>query len=85
MEYTEKDKEKIIDDIKKWVDNYPDIERMVAEGKLVYKSGWYEPKDQETYLLISKYIKEIKVNKNGKTQVKICKISKKLERMVQGC
>ncbi|EGT5683436.1 hypothetical protein ACI49Z_002625 [Cronobacter turicensis] len=84
MEYTEKDREEIINDIKNWVDNYPDIEKMVSEGMLVYHFGWYEPKDQETYFLISKYIKAIRVNKNGKTQVKICKISKKLERMVQG-
>lgn len=50
---------------------------MVAEGKLIYKSGWYEPIDEETYLLIGKYIKGIRVNKNGKMQIKICKRSKK--------
>lgn len=84
MEFTKKDRDDIVNDIKNWVDNYPNIEKMVAEGKLIYKSGWYEPIDEETYLLIGKYIKGIRVNKNGKMQIKICKRSKKLERMVNG-
>ncbi|MEG5653792.1 hypothetical protein, partial [Enterobacter roggenkampii] len=66
MKFTKKDRDDIVNDIKNWVDNYPNIEKMVAEGKLIYKSGWYEPIDEETYLLIGKYIKGIRVNKNGK-------------------
>lgn len=35
--------------IKDRVDNYPDLEGMVAAGLLSYKSGWYEAKSKEAH------------------------------------
>lgn len=35
--------------IKKRVENYPDLAQMVADGKLKYKSGWYEVTGKASY------------------------------------
>jgi hypothetical protein len=61
------------------VENYPDLDGMVAEGTLVHKSGWYEAFDKVSRDAIIQYATAIKINKQGKAQFKIAKASKKLK------
>lgn len=65
--------------IKERVDNYPDLEAMVANGQLTYKAGWYEPKNKEAFDAIAPYATSFRVGKDGKGAVKVSKQSKRLK------
>lgn len=65
--------------IKDRVDNYPDLDGMVAAGKLVYKSGWYEATSKEAHDAIVQYATSIRVSRDGKAQVKVARASKRLK------
>jgi hypothetical protein len=69
----------IKDLVKKHVDNYPDLEAMVTSGELVHKAGWYEPQSTEALNAIIHYATSVRHGKNGKTAVKIPKLSKRLK------
>lgn len=75
--------EKEIADLKKLigdrVDNYPDLDGMVAAGKLSWKSGWYEAKSKEAYDAIIQYATSIRVSKDGKAQIKVGRRSMRLK------
>ncbi|TAM88589.1 MAG: hypothetical protein EPN41_05500 [Candidimonas sp.] len=75
--------EKEIADLKKLikdrVNNYPDLEGMVAAGRLSYKAGWYEAKNKEAYDAIIQYATSIRVSKDGKAQIKVERQSKRLK------
>jgi hypothetical protein len=79
--------EKEIADLKKLIkdraDNYPDLEGMVAAGKLSYKSGWYEAKNKEAYDAIIQYATSIRVSKDGKAQIKVARASKRLKALAE--
>lgn len=79
--------EKEISDLKKLisdrVDNYPDLEGMVAEGRLSCKSGWYEAKSKEAYDAIIQYATAIRVSKDGKAQIKVARANKRLKALAE--
>lgn len=79
--------EKEIADVKKLikdrVDNYPDLNGMVAEGSLTYKSGWYEAQSQEAFNAIKQYATSIRISKEGKTQIKVARQSKSLKALAK--
>ena len=82
MALTEKEVSDLKRMLKDRVDNYPDLEAMVAAGKLTYKAGWYEPKDKEAFDAISPYAPAFRVNKGGKGAVKVAKQNKRLQTLV---
>lgn len=49
--------------IKDRVDNYPNLEDLVASGHLIYKSGGHEATDKETHDLIPHYVNVILIQK----------------------
>ncbi len=65
--------------IKDRVDNYPDLNGMVAAGRLIYKSGWYEATSKEAHDAIVQYATSIRVSRDGKAQVKVARASKRLK------
>jgi hypothetical protein len=69
--------------IKDRVDNYPDLEGMVAAGKLSYKAGWYEAKSKEAYDAIIQYAASIRVSKDGEAQIKVARASKRLKTLAE--
>lgn len=69
--------------LKKRVENYPDLDQMVADGKLKYKAGWYELTDKASYEAVIHYATAIKINNDGKAQVKISKMRKKLKSLAE--
>lgn len=79
--------EKEIVDLKKLikdrVDNYPDLDGMVAAGRLSYGSGWYEAKNKEAYDAIIQYATAIRVSKDGKAQIKVARASRKLKALAK--
>ncbi|MBB5465953.1 hypothetical protein HDG32_002060 [Paraburkholderia sp. CI2] len=79
--------EKEIADLKKLIkdraDNYPDLEGMVAAGRLSYKFGWYEAKNKEAYDAIIQYATSIRVSKDGKAQIKVARQSKRLKALAE--
>ena len=79
MALTEKEVADLKRLIKDSVDNYPDLEAMVAAGKLTYKAGWYEPKNKEAFDAIAPYAISFRVNKDGKGSVKVAKRNKRLQ------
>lgn len=74
-------KEAIIRLIKDRVSNYPDIDKLLSEGKLKYKSGWYEISDKATFDAVSPYVTSLKSSKSGKAQVKLSKPTKKMREL----
>lgn len=86
MSLTEKeiaDPRKLIGDR---VDNYPDLESMVAAGRLTYKFGWYgwyEAKSKQAYDAIIQYATSIRVSKDGKAQIKVWRASKRLKALAE--
>lgn len=79
MPLTEKEIADLKNLIKERVDNYPDLEAMVANGQLTYKTGWYEAKNKEAFDAIAPYATSFRVDKDGKAAVKVFKQSKKLK------
>jgi hypothetical protein len=65
--------------IKDRVDNYPDLNGMVAAGRLIYKSGWHEATSKEAHDAIVQYATSIRVSRDGKAQVKVARASKRLK------
>lgn len=82
MPLTEKEIATLRKAIKDSVNNYPDLEGMVAAGTLSYKSGWYEAMNKEAYDVIIRYATSIRVSKDGKAQLKIAKENKRLKALV---
>ena len=65
--------------IKELVDNYPDLDAMVASGALTsVAGGWYEPQTTAAFNAISKYATQIRTSKAGRAQVKLSKPDKRL-------
>lgn len=64
--------------IKDQVDNYPDLDVMVAAGSVRKQGAWYEPVDKAAYDAIIQYASEVRVSKDGKTAIKVRKASKSL-------
>ncbi len=83
MSLTDKDISDMKKMIKDRVDNYPDLEGMVARGLLTYKAGWYEAKNKESYDAIAQYVTSIRVSKEGRAQVKVEKASKRLRALAE--
>ncbi|MFD1841278.1 hypothetical protein [Paracidovorax cattleyae] len=69
--------------IKDRVDNYPDLDSMVAAGSLSYKSGWYEANSKEAHDAIVQYATSIRVSKEGRAQIKVAKQSKRLRALAE--
>lgn len=69
--------------IKDRVDNYPNLESMVVAGRLNYKSGWYEATSKEAYDAIIQYATSIRVSKEGKAQIKVARVSKRLQALAE--
>ncbi len=67
--------------IKNYVENYPDLNKLLEEGRLSHKSGWYEIKDDSIFDLIAPYVTEIKVKKDKMKMVKISKQSTNLQKL----
>lgn len=65
--------------IKDQVDNYPDLEGMVAAGRLRKRGAWYEPLDKAAHDAIVQYASAIRVSNTGKGEVKVRKPSKSLK------
>lgn len=68
--------EKIRQLIKDKASNFPDIDNLVADGKLVRKSGWYQVNDPEAFEALKHYVAELRRTKDGRLQVKIKKPTK---------
>ena len=83
MPLTQNEIEELRKRIKDCVNNYPDLDGMVAAGKLVYKSGWYEAKNKEAYEAIIQYATAIRVSKDGKAQVKLARPNKRLRALAE--
>ncbi|HEX9392422.1 MAG TPA: hypothetical protein VF928_14010 [Usitatibacteraceae bacterium] len=83
MSLTEKEISNLKKLVKDRVENYPDLAGMVAAGRLINKSGWYEAKDKKAYDAIIQYATSIRVSKDGKAQVRIERASKKLKALVE--
>jgi hypothetical protein len=64
--------------IKQRADNYPDIEQLIASGKLTYKSGWYRISDLSTFDLVKHYVVGLRSSKDGTFHVQLSKPSKRL-------
>lgn len=60
------------------VRNYPDMDALLAEGRVSYKSGWYEIIDPAAFSLLSKYVESFRKTKQGKLLVKMSKLSERL-------
>jgi hypothetical protein len=69
--------------IKDRVDNYPDLEGLIAAGKLTYKAGWYEAKSKDAYDAIVQYAASIRVSKDGKAQIKVARASRRLKALAE--
>lgn len=65
--------------IKDRVDNYPDLDGMVAAGRLRKRGAWYEPLDKAAHDAIIQYASEIRVSKDGKGEIKVRRPSKSLK------
>jgi hypothetical protein len=83
MSLTEKEMADLKKLIRAHVDNYPDLNEMVATGELTYKSGWYEAKSKEAYDAIIQYATSIRVSKDGKAQIKVARASKRLKALAE--
>ncbi|CAG4892798.1 hypothetical protein [Paraburkholderia gardini] len=83
MQLTEKDIADLKKLIRDQVDNYPDLEGMVAAGKLTRKSGWYEATSKEAYDAIIQYATSVRVSKDGKAQIKVARASKQLKALAE--
>ncbi|UIF88563.1 hypothetical protein [Cupriavidus sp. UYPR2.512] len=64
--------------VKQRVECYPDLEGMVAAGKLSYRAGWYQADTKDAYDAIIQYATSVRVSKDGKAQIKVAKPSKRL-------
>mgnify|MGYP001004377932 CR=1 FL=1 len=69
--------------VKDHVDNYPDLEGLVAAGLLSYKSGWYEANSKEAYDAIVQYATSVRVSRDGKPQIKIARQSKRVKALAE--
>ena len=83
MSLTEKEMADLKRLIKDRVDNYPDLDGMIADGRLIYKSGWYEATSKEAYDTIIQYATSIRVSKTGKAQIKVAPASKRLKALAE--
>lgn len=83
MSLTEKEMADLKKLIRDQVDNYPDLDGMVAAGRLTYTSGWYEAKSKEAYDAIIQYATSIRVSKDGKAQIKVARASKRLKALAE--
>jgi len=83
MSLTEKELADLKKLIRDRVDNYPDLEGMVAAGKLSYMSGWYEATSNEAYDAIVQYATSIRVSKDGTAQIKVARESKRLKALAE--
>lgn len=79
MGLTEKQFAEMKAKIKGHVDNYPDLDAMVANGELIFKSGWYEATSKEALDKIGSYAREFRNGKNGNVQVKVSKMTKQFK------
>ena len=59
------------------VDNYPDIDAMVADGRLIAKRGWYVAANQEVLDAVSAYATAVEVRRDGTSLLKIPKQTKR--------
>lgn len=82
MPLTEKEVAVLKRIIKERIDNYPDLQAMIASGQLTYKAGWYEPNNKEAFDAIAPYATSFRVGKDGKGAVKVSRQSKKLKILV---
>jgi hypothetical protein len=79
MSLTIPDKEELKKLIKDRVENYPDLDAMVASGDLIRRSGsWYEPRSAEAFNAVIQYAKGVRVAKDGRSQIQVGKQSKRL-------
>lgn len=83
MSFTEREIAHLKKIIKDRVENYRDLEGMVAAGRLIYKGGWYEATDAEAHNAIVQHAREIRFNKNDKVQIKFAKQDAKLKALAQ--
>lgn len=65
--------------LKKRIESYPDLAKMVEDGKLKYKAGWYEVTDKESYEAVMPYATAVRINSKGVAQLKISKMRKGLK------
>lgn len=70
--------EKMRSDLAQYARDYPDMDALVASGKVIHKSGWYEVQDAETSVLLGKYVQQIEVSASGRLRVKMTKLDKRL-------
>lgn len=79
MTFTPSEIEELKRHVKKHVENYPDLDAMVATGALIRdRGGWYEPKTTDAFNAIVQYAKAVRTGTNGKGQVQVAQPSKRL-------
>lgn len=83
MEISEQKRAELIQLIKDRVANYPDIEQLVASGKLKRKRGWYQVVDLSIFDQIKHYANEFLNANDGTFHVKFEKPSKRLRKLAQ--
>ncbi|MGY0561792.1 MULTISPECIES: hypothetical protein [unclassified Luteimonas] len=79
MPLTESEIEELKARTKQFAENYPDIENLIASGKVKYKSGWYQISDSVTFDLVKDYVTGLRSSNDGKLHVKLSKPSKRLK------
>ena len=79
MPITQSEIEQLRARIKQVAENYPDIEGLIASGKIKYKSGWYQINDSDTFDLVKDYVRSLGSSKDGKLRVKLSRPSKRLK------
>lgn len=73
------DTEEIKSLIKAHVENFPDIDALIAEGKLKRSAGWYMPSDKATYDAIAPYATSFLISPDKKPRLKIRKPTVRLK------
>lgn len=59
---------------KEWIENYPNIDEMVATGALAsVGGGWFEPQTTDAFNALSKYASALRTTKTGRPQIKVIK------------
>lgn len=78
MSLKDGDIEQLKELIKQRAENYPDIEQLIASGKVTCKSGWYQIADSSTFDLVKHYVIGLRSSKDGTLRVQLSKPSKRL-------
>lgn len=79
MPLTPEEIAKIKQSVKDSVNNYPDLQGMLAAGRLKKRGAWYEPLDKEAHDQIIQYAVGVRTSPSGRSEVKLSTLTKALQ------